>query len=259
MLIGYARVSKTDGSQSLGLQRDALRVVCGRGRNPTFSGSRCLVEVHGPRPGGPEPLAGRTGWASRRVSIGLTNAERQRRWRERRNTVPVQERRPAPGAAAAEAAGLGPEAWRDQLPESLADSRDRRVPRGRLRRRRRRPPVPTCGSTTLVMLPADRGLACLRVVCGRGEIGGRGDLSLATSRQTSGSRRAAAEPRWPAGRAGDQGAAASRRRRLEEPRPPTVGPPSIVSPARRHLDAGRRCPARRRRGSWNVPSVNPHP
>ena len=35
MLIGYARVSKTDGSQSLDLQRDALRAVGGVGMHPS--------------------------------------------------------------------------------------------------------------------------------------------------------------------------------------------------------------------------------
>ena len=66
--------------------------------------------------------------------MGLTNAERQRRFRERRAAgVPVQEQRPArprprPArwvAALAELRTLQAEyqAWRDQLPESLADSR----------------------------------------------------------------------------------------------------------------------------------------
>ena len=66
--------------------------------------------------------------------MGLTNAERQRRYRERRNAgVPVQERRPARSkprpsrwvAALAELRTLQAEyqAWRDGLPESLADSR----------------------------------------------------------------------------------------------------------------------------------------
>ena len=66
--------------------------------------------------------------------MGLTNAERQRRYRERRNAgVPVQERRPARAkprparwtAALAELRQLQAEyqAWRDGLPESLADSR----------------------------------------------------------------------------------------------------------------------------------------
>ena len=66
--------------------------------------------------------------------VGLTNAERQRRFRERRAAgVPVQERRPArprprPArwvAALAELRTLQEEyqAWRDGLPESLADSR----------------------------------------------------------------------------------------------------------------------------------------
>ncbi len=66
--------------------------------------------------------------------MGLTNAERQRRWRERRAAgVPVQERRPARpkprpkrwAAALAELRTLQAEyeAWRDQLPESLTDSR----------------------------------------------------------------------------------------------------------------------------------------
>ena len=66
--------------------------------------------------------------------MGLTNAERQRRYRERRNAgVPVQERRPARAkprparwvAALAELRTLQAEyqVWRDGLPESLADSR----------------------------------------------------------------------------------------------------------------------------------------
>ncbi len=66
--------------------------------------------------------------------MGLTNAERQRRFRERRAAgVPVQERRPPRtpprprrwAAALAELRTLQAEyeAWRDQLPESLADAR----------------------------------------------------------------------------------------------------------------------------------------
>ena len=69
--------------------------------------------------------------------MALTNAERQRRFRERRNAgVPVKEPpRPRPprtpprpkrwAAAVAELRQLQAEyeAWRDQLPESLADSR----------------------------------------------------------------------------------------------------------------------------------------
>ena len=66
--------------------------------------------------------------------MGLTNAERQRRFRERRAAgVPVQERRPPRTpprpkrwpAALAEFRTLQAEyeAWRDQLPESLANSR----------------------------------------------------------------------------------------------------------------------------------------
>ena len=66
--------------------------------------------------------------------MGLTNAERQRRWRERRaGGVPVQERRPARpkprparwAAALAEFRTLQAEyeVWRDGLPESLAESR----------------------------------------------------------------------------------------------------------------------------------------
>ena len=66
--------------------------------------------------------------------MGLTNAERQRRWCERRAAgVPVQERRrprtpPRPkrwAAALAEVRALQAdyEIWRDGLPESLADSR----------------------------------------------------------------------------------------------------------------------------------------
>ena len=64
----------------------------------------------------------------------LTNAERQRRYRERRAAgAPVQERRPPRtpprpkrwASALAELRTLQDEyrAWRDQLPESLADSR----------------------------------------------------------------------------------------------------------------------------------------
>ena len=67
-------------------------------------------------------------------SLGLTNAERQRRYRERRRAaVPVQEPRPPrpkprPArwtAAVAELRQLQTEYedWRDHLPESLADSR----------------------------------------------------------------------------------------------------------------------------------------
>ena len=62
-------------------------------------------------------------------SMGLTNAERQRRWRERRNAgVPPPRPRRRPGRWDA-GPGRAPdlqaeyEAWRDQLPESLADSR----------------------------------------------------------------------------------------------------------------------------------------
>ena len=69
--------------------------------------------------------------------MALTNAERQRRFRERRRAaVPVKPRterpaaRPKPRparwtAAVAELRQLQAEyeAWRDQLPESLADSR----------------------------------------------------------------------------------------------------------------------------------------
>ncbi len=66
--------------------------------------------------------------------MGLTNAERQRRFRERRAAgVPVQEPRsprtpPRPRRWAAALAELRTlqaeyEAWREQLPESLADSR----------------------------------------------------------------------------------------------------------------------------------------
>ena len=66
--------------------------------------------------------------------MGLTNAERQRRYRERRRAaVPVQERaaprpkpRPARWTAAVEelrTLQAEYEAWRDGLPESLADSR----------------------------------------------------------------------------------------------------------------------------------------
>ena len=69
--------------------------------------------------------------------MALTNAERQRRFRERRRAaVPVKQRperpaaRPKPRparwtAAVAELRQLQAEyeAWRDQLPESLADSR----------------------------------------------------------------------------------------------------------------------------------------
>ena len=66
--------------------------------------------------------------------MDLTNAERQRRYRERRAAgVPVQEPRPPRtpprprrwAAALAELRALQAEyeAWRDQLPESLADSR----------------------------------------------------------------------------------------------------------------------------------------
>ena len=69
--------------------------------------------------------------------MALTNAERQRRYRERRRAaVPVKPRperpaarpRPRPArwtAAVAELRQLQAEyeAWRDQMPESLADSR----------------------------------------------------------------------------------------------------------------------------------------
>ena len=70
--------------------------------------------------------------------MALTNAERQRRFRERRNAgVPVKEPPPRPrptrtpprpkrwAAAVAELRTLQAEyeTWRDQLPESLADSR----------------------------------------------------------------------------------------------------------------------------------------
>ena len=66
--------------------------------------------------------------------MALTPAERQRRYRERRNAgVPVREPRPPRpkprpkrwAAALAELRTLQAEyeAWRDQLPESLADSR----------------------------------------------------------------------------------------------------------------------------------------
>ena len=68
--------------------------------------------------------------------MALTNAERQRRYRERRAAgEPVQERRPRPprpkprparwAAALAELRTLQGEyeTWRDQLPESLAGSR----------------------------------------------------------------------------------------------------------------------------------------
>ena len=71
------------------------------------------------------------------AAMALTNAERQRRFRERRRAaVPVEQRparpaaRPKPRparwtAAVAELRQLQAEyeAWRDQLPESLADSR----------------------------------------------------------------------------------------------------------------------------------------
>ena len=68
--------------------------------------------------------------------MALTNAERQRRYRQRRAAgEPVQERRPRPprpkprparwAAALAELRTLQGEyeTWRDQMPESLADSR----------------------------------------------------------------------------------------------------------------------------------------
>ena len=69
--------------------------------------------------------------------MALTNAERQRRYRERRNAgEPVHERprprpprpKPRPARWAAALAELRTlqgeyETWRDQLPESLADSR----------------------------------------------------------------------------------------------------------------------------------------
>ena len=68
--------------------------------------------------------------------MGMTNAERQRRFRERRAAgVPVQEPPPRPprtpprpkrwAAALAELRQLQEEyeTWRDGLPESLADSR----------------------------------------------------------------------------------------------------------------------------------------
>ncbi|MCY4026883.1 MAG: hypothetical protein OXH75_11305 [Acidobacteria bacterium] len=66
--------------------------------------------------------------------MALTNAERQRRYRERRAAgVPTRERRPPrprprPARWAAALAELRTlqgeyEAWRDGLPESLADSR----------------------------------------------------------------------------------------------------------------------------------------
>ena len=66
--------------------------------------------------------------------MAMTHAERQRRYRERRAAgVPVQERRPPRTpprpqrwtAALAELRTLQAEyeAWRDQLPESLANSR----------------------------------------------------------------------------------------------------------------------------------------
>ena len=67
--------------------------------------------------------------------MGMTGAERQRRYRERRHAgepvrtvVRPKDRRPRPkrwAAALAELRALQAEyeAWRDQLPESLADSR----------------------------------------------------------------------------------------------------------------------------------------
>ena len=67
----------------------------------------------------------------------MTNAERQRRFRERRDAgVPVHERRPArtkPRPARwAELRQLQAEyeAWRDGLPESLADSRTAELIKG---------------------------------------------------------------------------------------------------------------------------------
>ena len=71
------------------------------------------------------------------AGMALTNAERQRRFRERRRAaVPVKQRparpaarpKPRPARWTAAVAGLRQlqaeyEAWRDQLPESLADSR----------------------------------------------------------------------------------------------------------------------------------------
>ena len=104
-------------------------------------------------------------------SMGLTNAERQRCWRERRNaSVPPPRAPPRPRRWAAAPAELRTlqaeyEAWRDQLPESLADSRTRRAHRGRLRRRPRRPPTATCstpagrtaGGRTRLALGSDKG------------------------------------------------------------------------------------------------------
>ena len=104
-------------------------------------------EVHDPRPGRARALCRENGVGFASGSMGLTNAERQRCWRERRNaSVPPPRTPPRPRRWAAALAELRTlqaeyEAWRDQLPESLADSRTRRAHRGRLRRRPRRPPT----------------------------------------------------------------------------------------------------------------------
>ena len=74
--------------------------------------------------------------------MGMTNAERQRRWRERRAAgEPVRtfqrpkDRRPRPkrwADAVDQLRTLQAEykAWRDQLPESLADSRTAKLLKG---------------------------------------------------------------------------------------------------------------------------------
>ena len=75
-----------------------------------LSGSRWLVGGSlSSSPGEPELFAGRTGWASRRVRWGLTNAGRARR-----NARPLAQLRTLQAEY---------DAWRDRLPESRADSR----------------------------------------------------------------------------------------------------------------------------------------
>ena len=102
---------------------------CGRGRNPTSSGSRCLVG--GSRSwsrASSSPLPGERGG----LRVGF-DGPHERRAPALLARAPQRRRPTAPDAAAAEAVGCGPgraptlraeyEAWRDQLRESLADSR----------------------------------------------------------------------------------------------------------------------------------------
>ena len=75
MLIGYARVSKADGSQSLDLQRDALRA---EGIDAVNVYHDFASGVRDDRPavvaGGAEPLADGTGVGLRRLGSGPAGA-----------------------------------------------------------------------------------------------------------------------------------------------------------------------------------------